>query len=47
MVSQKMDYIHANPVRSGFVNEPVDWRYSSAKDYLGVDGLIPITLFGE
>lgn len=45
MVSQKMQYIHFNPVKSGFVDEPVDWRYSSARDYFGMEGLIPITLF--
>lgn len=45
MVNQKMDYIHANPVCSGFVDEPSDWRYSSARNYEGKTGLIPITLF--
>lgn len=30
MIKQKMDYIHNNPVRAGFVEEPQHWRYSSA-----------------
>ena len=45
MVHQKIQYIHANPVKSGFVDEPADWRYSSARNYLGMQGVIPITLF--
>ena len=27
---EKMDYIHANPVRKGLVRQPSDWWYSSA-----------------
>lgn len=46
MVNQKMAYLHNNPVKSGFVSDPADWRYSSASDYLGGKGLIPVTLFG-
>jgi len=30
MIQQKMDYIHFNPVEAGFVNEPHEWRLSSA-----------------
>ena len=45
MVRQKMGYIHVNPVRAGFVDEPQDWRYSSARNYLGLEGLIPVTIF--
>ena len=40
-----IDYIHFNPVKAGFVNLPEHWRYSSALNYLGKDGFIPITLF--
>jgi REP element-mobilizing transposase RayT len=32
---QKLDYIHKNPVRKGYVLEPSDWRYSSAGYYSG------------
>ncbi|WP_256361165.1 transposase [Methylomonas koyamae] len=27
------DYIHANPVKRGYVNLPQHWRYSSAANY--------------
>jgi putative transposase len=30
---QKLDYIHNNPVESGFVVDPVDWKFSSARNY--------------
>jgi REP element-mobilizing transposase RayT len=39
---QKMNYIHENPVRAGWVEEPQDYLYSSARDYSGKRGLIPI-----
>lgn len=30
---QKLNYIHNNPVESGFVTDPIDWKYSSARNY--------------
>ncbi|MBQ0739537.1 REP-associated tyrosine transposase [Aquimarina celericrescens] len=33
VIQQKIDYIHGNPVESGFVTDPVDWKYSSARNY--------------
>jgi REP-associated tyrosine transposase len=30
MVRQKLEYIHQNPVKRGFVSDPTHWRYSSA-----------------
>ncbi|MGJ8659859.1 MAG: REP-associated tyrosine transposase [Cellulophaga fucicola] len=33
VIQQKIDYIHNNPVESGFVTNPVDWKYSSARNY--------------
>jgi putative transposase len=45
MLQQKIDYIHMNPVKRGYVDSPEHWRYSSARDYLGQPGLLPICLF--
>jgi len=42
MMRQKLDYIHANPVKRGYVDLPEYWRYSSAANYAGLDGLIEI-----
>lgn len=39
---QKLDYIHQNPVKRGYVDRPEHWRYSSARNYLGLAGLIEI-----
>jgi REP element-mobilizing transposase RayT len=43
---QKLNYIHENPVRKGFVSRPEHWTYSSARNYylndhsvIGVDML--------
>ena len=45
MMLQKVEYIHNNPVKRGYVDNPEDWRYSSARNYLGKSGLIPVTVF--
>ncbi|MDR9419972.1 REP-associated tyrosine transposase [Gracilimonas sp.] len=45
LVTQKLEYIHLNPVKRGFVDRPEHWRYSSARNYLGVKGLIPVTIY--
>jgi len=42
MMKQKVDYIHQNPVKRGFVDVPEHWRYSSARNYLGQNGLIEV-----
>lgn len=31
---EKLDYLHKNPIRKGFVERPEHWRYSSARNYL-------------
>ena len=45
MMIGKIQYIHNNPVKRGYVDEAVHWRYSSARDYEGVDGLIEVERF--
>ena len=37
-----LDYIHNNPVASGFVEKPEEYLYSSAKNYYGMSGLTDI-----
>jgi putative transposase len=42
---QKLEYIHQNPVKAGFVDRAEAWVYSSAVDYYGEGkGLIDIIL---
>ena len=42
MLKSKIVYIHQNPVKRGYVDEAKHWRYSSARDYHGEEGLITI-----
>jgi len=42
MMIEKINYIHQNPVKRGYVDECKHWRYSSARDYEGLKGLINI-----
>jgi REP element-mobilizing transposase RayT len=43
VLRQKLEYIHNNPVKRGFVDEPVHWRYSSARNYAGLESLVDVT----
>jgi putative transposase len=41
-IEQKINYIHMNPVRAGIVEKPEDYLYSSARNYLGIEGIIVV-----
>ena len=41
---QKLDYIHNNPVKAGIVGMPEHYIYSSAGNYAGEQGVLPVTL---
>jgi REP element-mobilizing transposase RayT len=42
MFDKTLEYIHLNPVMAGFVIKPEDWKYSSARDFCGLKGLIDL-----
>jgi putative transposase len=42
VMRQKLDYMHRNPVKRGYVDLPEHWRYSSARNYAGLEGLIEV-----
>jgi putative transposase len=42
MMRQKLEYIHDNPVKRGYVDDPCHWRYSSARNYAGQEGLVEV-----
>jgi REP element-mobilizing transposase RayT len=42
MMRQKLEYLHLNPVKRGYVDEPTHWRHSSARNYAGLPGLFPV-----
>ena len=39
---QKIEYFQLNPVKRGFVDDAVHWRWSSARNYAGEPGLIEV-----
>ena len=41
MLRQKLEYIHFNPVKRGYVDEPTHWRYSDSRKYAGQEGCYP------
>ena len=41
---QKLKYIHYNPVKRGYVNDPLDWWYSSARNYVDKQGALDVTV---
>ena len=42
VMRQKLEYIHANPVKRGYVDLAEHWRYSSARSYLGEEGVVEV-----
>ncbi len=41
---RKITYIHENPVVAGLVNKAEDYPYSSAPNYFGGKGLLPVII---
>jgi len=44
MLSTRLEYLHNNPVKEGFVEKPEHWLYSSAGDYCGRKGMLDVCL---
>ena len=38
MMLPRLEYMHNNPVKRGYVDEAVHWRYSSARNYARLRG---------
>ena len=43
VLRQKVEYIHNNPVRRGYIDLAEHWRYSSARNYANMEGILPIS----
>jgi putative transposase len=41
-IFEKLNYLHNNPVRSGIVERPEEYIYSSAKNYADMPALLEI-----
>ena len=46
VIKQKIDYIHNNPIESGFVTNAIDWKYSSARNYQDDNTVLEIDSVG-
>lgn len=46
-LSEKINYIHQNPVERGLVARAVEWKWSSASWYASGEGAIPMDRWGE
>lgn len=44
VIAQKVDYIHLNPVREGWVDTASDYLYSSASNYETGNGILDVTV---
>lgn len=44
MLEQKIQYIHYNPVRRGYVELPEHWMYSSARNYAGLSSRLDVCM---
>lgn len=42
MMWQKLEYMHNNPLKRGYVDDPLHWRYSSARNYAKQPGLVEV-----
>ena len=42
-IDQKLSYIHNNPVKEGWTNEPEEYYYSSARNYANLMSPLKIT----
>jgi len=43
VLRQKLDYIHQNPVKRGYVSDPTHWRYSSARNDARIEELVSVS----
>ncbi|MEQ9405830.1 MAG: transposase [Cyclobacteriaceae bacterium] len=44
MIDSRLNYIHDNPVRAGWVERPEDYLYSSARNYCELPGRLEVDL---
>jgi len=42
LIRQKLDYIHANPVKEKLVSHPRDWPWSSWSAHVGQDAMLAV-----
>lgn len=45
VIRQKINYIHQNPVKAGWVLDPTHYVYSSARNYIGMSGILDVEVW--
>lgn len=43
-IDQRLEYLHMNPVKAGYVIKPEDWVHSSARQYAGLEDRFELEL---
>ena len=43
-ISQRLNYIHMNPVRAGIVRQPEEYIYSSASNYASIESILDVEI---
>ncbi|MDZ7720426.1 MAG: transposase [Balneolaceae bacterium] len=43
-IDQRLEYLHMNPVKAGYVIKPEDWVHSSARQYAGLEDRFDLEL---
>jgi len=46
-IFKKMEYIHDNPIKAGYVSAPEEWCWSSAGDFHGRKILIELSYLND
>jgi hypothetical protein len=46
VIKQKIDYIHKNPIESGFITNAIDWKYTSARNFQDDNTVLEIDVTG-
>ena len=44
MMRQKLEYMHYNPVKRGYVEDSIHWHYSSARNYAEQESLLDVCM---
>jgi putative transposase len=45
MLRQKLEYIHKNPLKRGYVCDSIHRRYSSARNYARMESMVAVTTY--
>ena len=43
-INEKLDYIHLNPVKAGWIEKPEDWLYSSCRNYCNLPFILEVDI---